>query len=241
MEERARGEIAHGRWLAEKGAETLWGWATPAGRIRAERRARLVTELGRVKPESHVLEIGCGAGMFTEMFAETGARIVAVDISPELLETARRRGVTKGRVEFVQARLEDWSTDVRFDAVIGSSILHHLDVPAALKKLHELLRPGGYLGLAEPNMLNPQVFMERRFRRFFPYVSKNETAFVRWQLARVLEESGFTDVHIVPFDWLHPATPQHLIPIVSGLSRVLERIWLVRELAGSLAIQAIRT
>jgi SAM-dependent methyltransferase len=117
-------------------------------------------------------------------------------------------------------------------------VLHHLDLRAALRKIAQILRPGGDLGFAEPNMLNPQVFIERRFRRFFPYVSEDETAFLRWQLCRLLKEAGFTDVHIEPFDWLHPATPRRLIPLVSKISHWLERLWLVRELAGSLMIHA---
>jgi SAM-dependent methyltransferase len=176
--------------------------------------------------------------MFTEMFAKTGARIVAVDLSPDLLMSARSRGLPQGQVKFVQARIEDWSSDDLYDAVIGSSVLHHLDLRAALNKMFELLRPGRFLAFAEPNMLNPQVFTERRFRRYFPYVSEDETAFVRWRLRRALEDAGFTNVRIEPFDWLHPATPKRLIPFVRKCSHGLERLWPVREFAGSLLIEA---
>ncbi len=46
-----------------------------------------------LKPGLRVLEIGCGTGLFTEMFARTGAHLVAVDISGELLEFAHGRGL----------------------------------------------------------------------------------------------------------------------------------------------------
>ena len=36
-----------------------------------------------------VLELGCGAGYFTQELARSGADVVAIDVSPELLEIAR--------------------------------------------------------------------------------------------------------------------------------------------------------
>ena len=91
---------------------------------------------------------------------------------------------------------------------------------------------------AEPNMLNPQVWMERHFRSWFPYVSHDETAIVRWDLQRQLERAGFSDVVITPFDWLHPATPAPLIGVVGGAGRVLEGLPGLREFAGSVLITA---
>jgi hypothetical protein len=42
--QRAKHEIAHGKLLAQKDTEAIWGSATPAGRLRAERRAMLIAE-----------------------------------------------------------------------------------------------------------------------------------------------------------------------------------------------------
>jgi SAM-dependent methyltransferase len=124
--------------------------------------------------------------------------------------------------------------------VIGSSVLHHLDTDASFAKIHALLRPGGLMSFAEPNMLNPQVFLERTFRRWFPYVSPDETAFVRWRLAGVLSKVGFERIEITPFDWLHPATPVRMIHAVTRMGNWLERIPVVREFAGSLWIRGRR-
>jgi SAM-dependent methyltransferase len=119
-------------------------------------------------------------------------------------------------------------------------VLHHLDIAQALAAIHRLLKPGGFASFAEPNMLNPQVFLERHHPAFlhrrFEYVSPDETAFVRWRFAETLARAGFTDVRITPFDWLHPATPQPFIPVVQAGGRILERMPLLREHAGSLLI-----
>lgn len=240
MQERKDNEILHGKFLASGDTESLWGWGTPAGRRRAQRRARIIADGASLCSTIRVLEIGCGTGMFTELFAQTGCAIVAVDISAELLEKAALRNLPEGQVHFVQKRFEDCAIDGPFDAVIGSSVLHHLEIDAALLKIYELLKPGGIMSFAEPNMLNPQIFSERKFRRFFPRISPDETAFVRSSLKHSLKKAGFCDIEIIPFDWLHPAVPEELIPAVSATGRLLERIPLLREFSGSLHIRAVR-
>jgi 2-polyprenyl-3-methyl-5-hydroxy-6-metoxy-1,4-benzoquinol methylase len=233
-------EIAHGRRLARGDTERIWGWDTPAGRLRARRRADLIARGAGLGPGVRALEIGCGTGLFTEMFVQTGADLLALDVSAELLERAIARHIPSDRVRFLEGRFEDFAVEGPFDAVIGSSVLHHLEVRVALTRIHALLRPGGRLCLAEPNLLNPQVFLERRFRRWLPYVSPDEIAFVRWPLQRLLAVIGFTQVCITPFDWLHPATPCTLIPFVQQVGRWLEQLPILREVAGSLLIRCAR-
>ena len=233
--------------LAASESEATWGWSGPAGQARARRRADLIIAAADLRPGRTVLEIGCGTGMFTEQFAATGARIIAVDVSPDLLAKAIARRLPADRVRFEHGRFETLQrTDAAIlpwaaagvDAIIGSSVLHHLDIPAAIATCKTLLATAGRIVFAEPNMLNPQVWMERNFRRWFPYVSHDETAIVRWELRRQLERAGFSDVVITPFDWLHPATPAPLIGVVGGAGRVLERLPGLRELSGSVLITA---
>src|SRR5258706_15954126 len=102
---RVANEVEHGKYLAAGSAEDIWGWGTPAGRLRARRRATLIVEGAQLGPKTKAVEIGCGTGLFTEMFAQSGAEIVAVDLSPDLLEVARRRNLT--RVRFLEKSFED--------------------------------------------------------------------------------------------------------------------------------------
>ncbi len=233
---RIASEIAHGRFLAENDPELQWGWGTPAGKVRARRRAQRIVSGAHIGPGSRVLEIGCGSGLFTSMFAASGAEILAVDLSPELIRLAQMRDLPNAR--FILKNFEDCALDGPFDAVLGSSVLHHLDLARTWRKILQLLKPGGWMSFAEPNMANPQVWMERHFRSFFPQVSPDETAFYRCSLRRTLQRGGFCDVRVTPFDWLHPATPESLIPAVSAIGRFLEKAWPLREICGSLHIVA---
>lgn len=238
--ERAEHEVSHGRWLAEQDTEKVWGWNTPAGRLRARRRAQKIIDGARIQPKSRVLEIGCGTGLFTAIFAATGAHVVAVDISPELLAKARQRNLPAAQVVFLEKRFEECELEGPFDAVIGSSVLHHLDIDQSIERIKALLKRGGRIGFAEPNMLNPQVYLERKFHYLpmFSYTSPDETAFIRWKLAAKLLDTGFHDITIEPFDWLHPFTPKHLIGAVQTVGRLIEAIPVAREFSGSLAISA---
>jgi len=81
------------------------------------------------------------------MFAQSGASIVAVDISDDLLEMADKRGLPKERIAFLNKLFETCDVEGPFDAVIGSSILHHLDIGVSLKRIFDLLKPGGWMSL----------------------------------------------------------------------------------------------
>jgi ubiquinone/menaquinone biosynthesis C-methylase UbiE len=236
---RAQNEIWHGRKLSEGGPEAIWGWGTPAGQKRAARRAALIMQAADLKSGMRVLEIGCGSGLFTEIFARSGSEIIALDISDELLDYARQRGLP-ANVTLVCSPFEALDSAEPFDAVIGSSVLHHLDIQPALAEIFRLLKPGGVMSFAEPNMLNPQIAVQKNI----PWIkeklgdSPDETAFVRWTLARQMRRVGFTEICISPLDWLHPATPKNLIPAVEQISNLLEKLPLVREISGSVYISA---
>lgn len=231
-------EINHSRLIAECNPEAVWGWGTPAGRLRAKRRADLISANANLKTGMRVLEIGCGTGFFTEMFVKTGAQIIGVDISKELLEKARGRNLPEDRAKFLQARFEDFSFEEPFDAIIGSSVLHHLNIEVALARIYGLLKPGAVMSFAEPNLLNPQILIERKFRKYFSYVSLYESAFSRYFLASLLCRAGFRNIKVVPFDFLHPFTPDSWVKNIYKIGLFLEKVPLIREIAGSLSISA---
>lgn len=237
---RTEREIAHGRILVEKGAGEVWNWESPAGRVRWARRVAILT--GPIQPHMRVLEIGCGTGYFTKELAKTGGEIVAIDVSPDLLDAARA-AVTDGNVSFENASAHALAyADASFDAVVGSSVLHHLDVDLALPQFFRVLKPGGLFLFTEPNMANPQIALQKNvpFLKRMLGDSPDETAFFRWPLKRKLERLGFAQVEAVPFDFLHPWIPGAVVPVMKPLCDLVERLPLLREIAGSLRIRAVK-
>lgn len=231
-------EIAHGRFLAKRGAGEVWNWESPAGKLRWARRVKMLS--GHLRPEMTVLELGCGTGYFTSELVRSGAEIVAIDVSPDLLQLARaQHSAPNVRYELQNAYAMSYP-DASFHSVVGSSVLHHLEIQPALREIHRVLKPSGTIVFTEPNMLNPQIAVQKNV----PWIkrklgdSPDETAFFRWPLRRSLEENGFREIRIEPFDFLHPALAPRFIGPVQAINRFLEKMPVISEFAGSLYIRA---
>jgi len=236
MDKRLEHEIEHGKKISEN-AESVWNWASPAGQVRADRRAKYFVEVAKITAKDSVLEIGCGTGLFTgKVFDLTGAKITATDLSEDLLNLAKAKN--PNAVFMVDDAMKMSFKNETFDVVFGSSVLHHLDMTIALKEILRVMKPGGRMVFAEPNMINPQILVQKNV----PYIkeklgdSPDETAIVRWQFKKMMEESGFRNVTIFPYDFLHPYTPKPLIGLVNTIGKMVEKIPLFREIAGSVII-----
>ncbi len=217
--------------------EPDWSWTTPAGKVRARLRSHMLSNGADFEHGMRLLEIGCGVGTFTKHFVDSGAEVTAIDPDRKVLIVANKR--VRGVIFYQTDINSPWTRNLKpFHAVVGSSVLHHIEVASAVRRIYALLKSGGRLCFAEPNLLNPQIWLERKFRRLFWYVEPSETAFTRWWIRDRLIEAGFVDVKVAPFDFLHPLTPKILIPLVDRIGRLLEKIPVIREFAGSLYIRA---
>jgi SAM-dependent methyltransferase len=227
-------EKKHGAMIAEQ-AEAIWGWGTKAGQQRARRRAGLLIEHGHIAPDRAVLEIGCGTGLFSHYLARTGAPMVVSDLSWDLISQIGTRGSDNIVPALADAEYLPFGSGA-FDAVVGSSILHHLRPAVALDEIFRVLRPDGFIAFAEPNMLNPQIAIQKNIPVIKRWLgdSPEERAFFHWQARKLLENAGFDRIAVTPYDFLHPFTPPRLIPLISVLGRALEKLPFVREIAGSL-------
>jgi ubiquinone/menaquinone biosynthesis C-methylase UbiE len=106
-----------------------------------------------------VLELGCGAGDLSVELLRRGARLTAIDISPGMVELARSRA---GAGTFVVAPAEETGLpDASFDLVVGKWVLHHVEVAAAAREVHRLLRPGGRAVFFENQDRNPLLRLAR--------------------------------------------------------------------------------
>jgi SAM-dependent methyltransferase len=235
-------EIAFHRSIADH-AELVWNWDSPAGRSRAQRRAELYVRHADLGPGRLALEVGCGTGLFLDQVAQSGATVRALDLSTHLLARARARLGGRANVGLHCGNAEQMPyADRCFDAVYGSSVLHHLDLDRALREVFRVLRPGGRIVFTEPNIFNPQVavmFKVDATKRYFG-VSPDEMAFSRFRAVRSLRAAGFREASARPFDFLHPSTPAALLGAIARAGELAERVPILREIAGSLLIRAVR-
>lgn len=103
-----------------------------------------------------LIDLGSGPGVATCIFAQhfPDAQVVAVDSTPALLERASVRAVRLGVADRLTTLLGDLETDLetlgQADAVWASNVMHHVgDQAAGLVRLGRLVRPGGFVVLAE--------------------------------------------------------------------------------------------
>ena len=90
------------------------------------------------EPPARVLEVGCGKGVLALALAERGFDVTAIDPN------------APGGPIFRQVRLEDFSDERGFDAVVASLSLHHIhDLGGALDRIASFLPPAGPLVVDE--------------------------------------------------------------------------------------------
>lgn len=99
-----------------------------------------------------VLDFGCGAGEHSLLLAAKGARVIGIDISPELIEIARLRlKLNRLATDFrIASAYATGLLSASVDIVFCISILHHLDLEQARPEVLRVLKPGGILIVQEP-------------------------------------------------------------------------------------------
>ena len=117
--------------------------------------------LGDPRPGETVLDIGCGAGVDSFLAARgvgpTG-RVIGVDVTPELIEKARRGAAGIENVAFHVGDAERLpAADGTVDVVISNGVFNLcLDKPRVLAEVFRVLRPGGRVQMADI-LLNEHV------------------------------------------------------------------------------------
>jgi len=221
--------------------EEPWGWHGAAGAIRKQRRIDFLTA-GLPNPAiQDILEIGCGTGIFTCELQSVCANLSAVDISKDLIEIAKSR-VDEKKVKFTVGDAHYLPLqDETMDLILGCSVLHHLDWEAAVSEFWRVLRPGGSIRFSEPNLMNPQIFLQKNW----PWLKKkmgdslDEYAFTSREIRSKLHKANFKNIVAEPFEFLHPATPASLIPLLKKFENLFEKTPL-KTFAGSIKIKATK-
>ena len=119
-----------------------------------------------------VLEIGAGTGMFTEMILQSGAQLVATDISRSALEVLSKRLADYANLETQVADMESLPfEDACFDAVLCAGSLSYGDNRVVMNEINRVLKPGGRFICVDSLNHNPVY----RFNRWLQYLRGRRT------------------------------------------------------------------
>ena len=149
--------------------------------------ARLAAELVDLRPDDHVVDLGCGPGVAARYAASRAASVTGVDPAPVMLRAARTL-TRKGAVRYVEGRAEHLPLPDDSATVVWSiaTVHHWQDLDAGLHEVRRVLRPGGRF-----------VALERQVQAGATgHASHGWTDEQAHELVRICSANGFVGTHI---------------------------------------------
>lgn len=188
------------------------------GSIAAETHHDILREIlsGRERPLI-ALDVACGAGHNIGVLSEVGALVVACDLTPEMMEMARKRLGPLRNVHYMRGDAFQLPfPDNTFDVATSSRFLHLLDKPRQKNVMLEMLRvlkPGGtmvvdFFNLHHWRILALPISVYRVALKKRPTESsltdvREEVRWMRRNKIRVVETIGAGSYFLV-LSWIFP-------------------------------------
>jgi SAM-dependent methyltransferase len=208
----SRAEI--GRYYPETYKEYVMGAEKPGAFVRLNRRyglAKRCRVITRRRRPGRLLDVGCGAGVLLDAMRRRGWEVRGVDLTPAAVRIARQRY----GLDVVEGTLEEAGfPSGHFDAVTLWNVIEHVpDPPATIREAARVLRPGGLLVMATPNVdaLDARLFGPRWALWEAP---RHFNLFSPASLGLLLRASGFGGV-----------TSESVVGTWFGLATSLQYLW----------------
>jgi SAM-dependent methyltransferase len=169
--------------------------------------SQLLPDLG-----SSILEVGCGTGTFTELLAQTGSPVTAVDCDAAFVAMAQARLQSYANVQICLGDATQMQWQRSFDTVILLDVLEHIEHDRQLlQQLRQSLQPGGRLILKVPALSWLYSSLDRAIGHHRRYS--------RATLAEVLQQAGYSNLRLwyfnaagIPGWWLNGKLLQRTTP-----------------------------
>jgi trans-aconitate methyltransferase len=161
--------------------------------------ASALLDLLDAKPGERILDVGCGTGHLTEQIAATGAKVVGIDKSAEMIEQARQKHPS---ILFEVRDARELAAAQPFDAVFSNATLHWILEPEkVIAGIAKILRPGGRF-VAEfggkGNVAELLAAVQRAWHKLNLPASNNP-----WYYPSVAEYSALLEKHGVEVTYAH--------------------------------------
>jgi len=187
-----------------------------------------IAQFAVLRPESRILEIGCGTGQITLPFADRGYQIVALEPGKALAALATRKCAAYPNVRVYEVTFEEWAApDQNFDLVLSAQAFHWIEPYAGCRKAASILRSGGTIALVWNNDVSQETpFYKATQPIYDTYMRRDSSAgWTRADIHDALRTSGaFDEIQEIRHPWertyscseyinlLHTFSDHHRLP-----------------------------
>lgn len=144
----------------------------------------------------HVADLGAGEGTLSQLLAQKAEKVIAVDLSPKMVEYAQSLANSNGlpNLEFRIGDIEDPPIQENsIDLAILSQALHHAENPQrAIDAAYRILKPGGRIIILD--------LLQHGFSEARELYADRWLGFSESQLYSMLEKSGFQEIETLIAD-----------------------------------------
>jgi SAM-dependent methyltransferase len=128
-----------------------------------------ILKISKIKKSGKILDVGCGPGKATKLFAKKGYSIIGIDISKDLISIAKKNSKASYKtVSFEDAKFKPKT----FDVITSAQAWHWIDPEIALPKANKLLKDNGYLALFW-KFEEADKFIRKLIRLYVKYCGKS--------------------------------------------------------------------
>ena len=150
--------------------------------------AELIVKNIKLDKSMELMDFGAGTGLLSYFVAPYVKKIVAVDNSPSMLkEFESKCNEFVCETEVIEKDLSVETLDRKFDGIISSMTIHHLeDIIALFSKLYDMLDEGGFIAIADLDNEDGSFHSDN--------TGVHHHGFDREALQLIAEEAGFKEV-----------------------------------------------
>jgi len=166
-----------------------------------------------LSPDMQLLDFGAGTGLLLQQIAPWVSKITALDVSPAMNAQLRAKTADIAcELEVLEQDLLQTPLQRQFDGIISSMTLHHIaDIPALLCEFHRLLKPGGFIALADLDTEDGSFHTE-------------DTGVFHWGFDRAAiaiqaQAAGFSQVQVVDASVVQKPHGRYPVFLLTGIRR----------------------
>lgn len=162
-----------------------------------EQRAEAIYRILKKHNIHRVLDVGCGLGKVTVYLAEKGLDIIGIDISPRMIDLAKKKAREhQVSIDFQAAELNQFLTTKQFDGVLFAGVLEHIEnEEQMMRDAQRVLKESGKIIIFDiplfPWLYHPRDRRVGHLRRYTKSMILNK-----------LTAQGYTNIQLTPYNFL---------------------------------------